>query len=254
MSYLTQNKIAFQELGKLIGRMSFSQTMLFGEFARTQLRPLYQKQYREVYNATLSADDRAILTWWHGAIISSSPRVCRPLSRKFDWLVYTDAASKPPCICDPLFDPHQGRPKLDAQLTAFVRPRTHLFKKTCLILGLELLALAAFLEDYAPFLAGRSVWIYMDNNNCLSAVTRGDSNADAIAILVGRIWGAIQKRHISAWFSRAPSKQNPADLPTRDTASPFPIRSKASFKSFTELFRLVRKNIKKTGRVHRKWD
>ena len=94
----------------------------------------------------------------------------------------------------------------------------------------------------------------MGNNNCLSAVTMGDSDADAIAIPVGRIWGAIQKHHISAWLPRIPSKQNPADLPTRDRDPPFPIRRKASFKSPTELFRLVRKNIKKAGRVHRKRD
>ena len=34
-------------------------------------------------------------------------------------------------------------------------------------------------------MAGKSIWIYMDSNNCLSAVTRGDSNTEAIAILVG---------------------------------------------------------------------
>ena len=56
-SYLAQNRIDFQELERLIGRLSFSQTMRLGEFARTQLRPLYQKQYRRVYNDTLSAEE-----------------------------------------------------------------------------------------------------------------------------------------------------------------------------------------------------
>ena len=96
MSYLTQNKIAFRELEKLIGRMSFSQTMLFGEFARTQLRPLYQKQYRGVHSATLSAEERAVLTWRRDAIISFSPRVCRPLSMKFDGAEVRGPAPPPP--------------------------------------------------------------------------------------------------------------------------------------------------------------
>ena len=37
--YFTQNRLSYQELEKLIGRLSFSQTLLFGEFARTQPRP-----------------------------------------------------------------------------------------------------------------------------------------------------------------------------------------------------------------------
>ena len=42
-SYMAQSRMSFQELGKHTGRMSFSQTLLFAKFARTQLRPpLYQ--------------------------------------------------------------------------------------------------------------------------------------------------------------------------------------------------------------------
>ena len=84
LSYMAHNRISYQELEKLIDRLTFSKTLLFGKFARTQLRPLYQKQYRRVYNATLSAEERAVFTWWHETIISFPPRVCRPLSKKFE--------------------------------------------------------------------------------------------------------------------------------------------------------------------------
>ena len=164
-----------------------------------------------------------------------------------DWLLYTDAASNPPCICALLFVPRKGTNGLDSQRVAFVRPWAQLFRQTCLIFGLELLALAAFVEDFAPHLAGQSIWIYMDNNNCLSAMTRGDSNTEAVAILVGRIWGTLQRYHISAWFSRIPSKLNPADLPTRDKRLPFSAKTKGSFNSLSFLFRLVKKGLLKFG-------
>ena len=38
--YTCKGSTAHQELEKLIGRLSFPQTLLFGKFARTQLRPL----------------------------------------------------------------------------------------------------------------------------------------------------------------------------------------------------------------------
>ena len=113
-----------------------------------------------------------------------------------------------------------------------------------MIFGLELLALAAFSEDFAPFLAGRSVWIYMGSNNCLSAVTMGRSNAEAIAILVDILWGAIQKYRISALFLVFVRK-NPADLPTMDKALPLPDRRKASFESLADLYRMVMMEIRK---------
>ena len=108
----------------------------------------------------------------------------------------------------------------------FVRPWAFLFKDACLIFGLGLLALVAFFEDFSPRLAGRSIWIYMDNN-CLSAVTRGDSDTDAIAILVGRLWATLQRNRFCAWLPRVPSKRNPADFSTRAKRSPCASRRKA---------------------------
>ena len=44
----------------LIGKFPLSKTSLYGMFARAQLRPLYQKLNRRVYNARLSAYERSI--------------------------------------------------------------------------------------------------------------------------------------------------------------------------------------------------
>ena len=50
-SFVERRSISSSELEKLIGKLGFSQTNLFGKFARTQLRPLYK-------NTTLAASHR----------------------------------------------------------------------------------------------------------------------------------------------------------------------------------------------------
>ena len=116
----------------------------------------------------------------------------------------------------------------------------YLFRSTCLISGLEIMALVAFLEESDAALAVCCIWIYMGSNNSLSAMTRGDSNTAAIAVLVSRAWGLIRRRQIRDWFSRIPSELNPADLPTRVKRIPFGCPSERGFSLLPELFRLRR--------------
>ena len=61
--FIRKRSINHQELEKLIDRLSFPHTLFFGEFARTQLRPLYQKLNRRVYNARLAALETAVFSW-----------------------------------------------------------------------------------------------------------------------------------------------------------------------------------------------
>ena len=61
LSYLVQGWISSHRLEKLVGRLTFSQTSLFGKFARAHLRPLYRKLYRRVYNSALSAEERGLV-------------------------------------------------------------------------------------------------------------------------------------------------------------------------------------------------
>ena len=95
LSYLAQNRLSYQEIEKLIGRKSFSRTLFFAKFARAQLRSLYTKLYRRVYNAPLSGAERETLQWRGDLSEAFSPRSCRPLPNRCDWLVYTDAAPNP---------------------------------------------------------------------------------------------------------------------------------------------------------------
>ena len=77
-SYLESNRLPYQEIEKLIGRMSFSHTLRFGEFARTHILSLCTKLRRKFYNASLSASERATLIWRADSIGESPHWIGRP--------------------------------------------------------------------------------------------------------------------------------------------------------------------------------
>ena len=246
--HIKARSISHQQLEKLIGKLSFSQTQLFAKFARTQLRPLYRKLYRKVYNAKLTLLELHNLRWWYDIISAMSPRWVTTRPTRVPWIAYTDAATNPPKICALLFEGTASSPLLSGCWTDDVpRQWVQLFHRTALIFGLELLALVAFFEQAAPDLADQCIWVYVDNNNVLAAISRGDSNTDVIAVLVARLWKTLHKFSICAWFSRVPSKLNPADLPTRGKALPFTPGRTSRFKHLAKLFRLTRDELNRVA-------
>ena len=104
--------------------------------------------YMEYFNASLSAHERTTLFWRADVISECTPLgFAVPISSRPDDLLYTDAAANPPCICALLSNPNSSVVRPITLLVAFARPWIRLFKATCLIFGLELLALVAFFED-----------------------------------------------------------------------------------------------------------
>ena len=246
-SYLKAGTISRLCLEKLLGRLGFSQTSLFGKFDRAQIRPLYQKFYRRAYNARLTRLERTNLSWRQQIIAYCAPRLARTRPARADWLIYTDAATDHAKLCALLFRGDFSRPSIDTLATARVdNPWIYLFRRNSLIFGLDLLALVAFFELRVPCLRGSCCWIYLDDNNCLAALTRGHSNSD-VAILVARFWQIDQRLDICVWFPRVRSKLNPADLPTRAELLPFKPRNSCSLSTARQIFYLRRKGLGETG-------
>ena len=173
--------------------------------------------HRRVYNARIIASELAVFGWWESVIRSFSRGYASHVST-FSTGLYIPMPPLPPpprlCALRFIGDVRETQPV--HQLSSSVPTVwSYLFRSTCLIFGLGILALVAFLEETAAAMEGSYIWFYMDSNNSLSAMTRGDSNTDVIATLVSRAWELIQRHHIRARFSRVPSELNPADLPTR---------------------------------------
>ena len=92
-SYLAKGSITHSELDSLTGKLSFSQTSVFGRMGRAMMQPLYRKLYAPYYDATISDSDRIVLEWWAELLLRIRPR--SPITRKDypDWIVYSDAVA-----------------------------------------------------------------------------------------------------------------------------------------------------------------
>ena len=90
--------VSHQQLEGIVGELSFIQTQLFAKFGRAQLRPLYQKLYREVYNADLTDLELRIFKCWEVAIRSSTPMRFRSRPKSAQWILYTEEATNSPKI------------------------------------------------------------------------------------------------------------------------------------------------------------
>ena len=91
--FLSQGRVGHRDLESLIGKLGFSQTCLFGKFARCHLRALYPKLHRKWYIPMLSAYETSAIRWWIATLRNVSPRLVLPPTTRADWIIYTDAAS-----------------------------------------------------------------------------------------------------------------------------------------------------------------
>ena len=246
-NYLKEGVISSNELEKLIGKLCFSHTCLFGKFARTQLRCLYRKLYAPKYIAHLASHERLTLRWWIDVLSNLSPRVPRGSSHPPDFVLYTDAATSANRIAALLFK-GSTKPPLVITLAVSRVPnfRRKRFNSKDTIFGLEMLAPLAFLWMNRKQRAGSSINLYIDNNNVLTALVRGDSGTDLIAAMIAMFWRIAEAYSIDIWLGRVASKRNPADLPTREAPITFKVEKRVEF---SQLFQLLQLTMKWEARI-----
>ena len=231
---LTDRKINIIELESLIGKLSFSQTCLFGKFARTQLRPLYKKLHSRFYSAKLSSREMSTLRWWLAITKELKPRIAHSLNSHPDFVLFTDAATSNPLIAGVLFRPRSTKV---LQLTTGRVPSAWIrrFHRRNKIFGSELLAPLAFIWTHQDLMRGKACAIYLDSNNALAALLRGDSCDSFIVAMVAVFWKLVQKLGMAVWLGRVKSKLNVADLPTRNLQLPYQVEHSSEFKRLLAL-------------------
>ena len=112
--HIASGQILPTELDKLIGRLSFSQTAIFGRFGRSILRPLYNKLTSKSYSNKLEHHELQALRWWEAAIGQMQHHIAYPKPKFPDLAVYTDAASKTRIISALIFERDKFRPTMTA--------------------------------------------------------------------------------------------------------------------------------------------
>ena len=163
--FLPLGSIAHKELEGVIGRLSFTQTSVYGRVGRAMPTALYQKQNAKFYTPTLSGREASTLRWRRAALSSITPRLTRTRGPQTDLVVYTDAATTTMIIAAIIIEPTVFTQTRTLSVTLSLRVGKHwdrLFDATALIYGLEMLSIFAVLFDPAVDLRGRNkpfTWI-----------------------------------------------------------------------------------------------
>ena len=168
---------------------------------------------------TLGDRLRFSLRWWVLLLREAPPRgVLSPMPRsRFEG--WTDAALTPWGLGGVFTG--SGRLaatqcfgcRLDGRLVRWLPP-THLQRQA--VFQLELCAVLLFLELFGPEVRGGSLRLFVDNEDARCYIISGYTANARGARIVAQIWVEAARWDISLWIERAPSKENPADHPSRD--------------------------------------
>ena len=102
--YVEGGWIAYKELESLIGRLSFSQTSVFGRFGRALMQPLHRKLKAPVFPGRLTHSDRLVFQWWAWVLLSVCPRYIFPRLNTHQFIIYTDAATSTRILSSVIFN------------------------------------------------------------------------------------------------------------------------------------------------------
>jgi hypothetical protein len=199
---------------KLAGRLSFAAQHTFRRAGRAALRPLFRQQYAPLQGSRLGGELRLSLQWWLHALGCWQAQVIPWDLRMQKATLLTDARSTPPRVAAVLLWEGQihytdWEPDQDI-LDAFTE------RKDNQIMGLELLGIALGLCTFGEMLRNRSVRIYCDNVGGERAMQAGAARAEDHNRLVHAMWMATMKLNLAVWIDRVPTKENIADLPSRE--------------------------------------
>ena len=235
-----------QELQSVVGRLSFTQTCIYGKMGRAMLSPFYEKLKTPYYHPRLEERELNALRWWVVALKALKPRVVRPYQKYPDILIYTDAATSTQIICALVISVDQFKTSHTisecATMTTGKRWKT-LFNKTNYIYGLEMLALLALVIDPRADIDGKAIVFYLDNDNAVKAMVKNKSDTRVIQTMTLLIWHILAIRGVRAWFEWVGSNFNPADLPTRKAPLPFPVRKNYQFRNLNRAHELIKEGL-----------
>ena len=225
-AFLARGSIAQKELESVTGRMSFSQTSIFGRWGVGTTQPLYRKSNSQYCQADLSVSDRLTFQRRAGILRQELPRRVVPRRRWADLIIYTDAAAETIItailVCDRDEFIRTGE-ILSVRTDVGSADWVGLFLETNSIYGLELVDIVLTTSDISLDLDNRSIAYYIDNNNAISALVKADTKQIVIAILAILFRALVAKRGIAPWFDRVGSWKNIADLTTRLVELPYSV-------------------------------
>ena len=164
-----------QEIQRVVGRLSFAQTCVYGKMGCDIRSPFYEKLKAHTYHPLLAERELNALRWRALALGALQPRTVRPYQKYPDLMVYTDAGTPAQIICalviglDQFKSPHTIAECIT--MTTGKRWKT-ILNKTNYIYGLEMLAVLALVIDPKAGIDGKAIVFYIDNDNAAEALVK----------------------------------------------------------------------------------
>jgi hypothetical protein len=203
----------------LVGKLQFMESHCFGRIGRSHLRCL-----RKFVNASsaLNEEDvediRFLVEWISKAI----PKRISP-ARENTPLLFTDGAceflgDRRIVTCGAILFPCDGSNPLcfGFEIDPVVSNAWALEgQKEQLVTEAEIYPVLIAMKTWQSTLKECKPIIFVDSNPAKHCLVRGTSNVSTCAKLIKSIYEEIDRLQTFPWFSRVPSKSNPADAPSR---------------------------------------
>ena len=129
-TYHTSGSIHALELESLIGKLGFSQTCLFGNFARAQMRYIYKKIRRLFYVSCFFARELHPPLWWETISAEHQPRIPMGPNRTPTWVLFAYAATMTKLFAAALFKGGSGNADRASKRTSGAAPPPGLLAST----------------------------------------------------------------------------------------------------------------------------
>ena len=218
---------------KLAGKLVFASCAMMGRIGRAFLQPLFRlanlhrtgraredaADYLCEGSGRLGGRLKAALHWWLVLLREAPPRaeisqVVRPCVE-----AWTDAALRPWGLggvvarSGQLDSTECFGAQLHGRLAKWLPPPN---VSTRVIFQLELLAVLLLLQLYGARFRGSALRLWVDNEGARCSIISGYSANSWGARIVAQIWVEVARHDIALWVDRVPTKENPADAPSRD--------------------------------------
>ena len=226
--FVESGRIGREELESLTGRLSISQTSIFGRIGRAMTHPRYRKANLGFYQSYLTDSDVWVLRWRAGFLRSIRSQIVYPLRPTQQKITYARAATSAQIIAAVVLDKVQFDRGGRVEAARMPRARDDwgpLFKETNWIFGLELLPVVQIAADPNIDIDDKCIAFYVGNSPTQGALIRASSLRGVIEAVVRIFRDICAKRRISPWFEHDPSGVNISDLPIRNVALPCPVIS-----------------------------
>ena len=220
-SFKDKESMTTAEAESLRGRLQFMETGFFGKVGKSVIMSLRTDRTK---CSALSKEDikslEAVKSW----IINDRPRLISPPSESKGCLLFTDGACEaldsdlPQTTIGALFinlDNHERMifgTKISDDL---VRSWIKITNKRQLVTEAEIFAVLFSFRLWFEKFCDKKLIIFVDSEPTMFSFIRGASHSEICNDLVRNFFLIQGKSHCFQWFSRVPTKSNPADLPSR---------------------------------------